>query len=466
MKKTLFLALLLLTTILIISCGTAPQPHVTPTRTATQTATRTPELTPTISPTSSPTFTSTPPSIQARYEFPYWVGDFKYSVFSIITDVSANSNELTLINADTHEKFSIRLPSNDVTHYFWTPDGKSFGLVSADFLTVFMINLKSGEVTEYDIPESYSQCLSEYDKQKQPIMRRLNVYHSLPLDASSFCIDPKFEFSHYFFLYGEEKQGKHIITMEDSITGQTIEFPDPHQDLANIEFQISASENRFAVLQGPVSPNRDDPWFPIPAGTFISVYDVPTRKLIASFEGLFCSLIWSPDGEKLLTNIAEMTDCYPGAWVPLILYPDISQSHPVTPIDDAKNSGNSFHTSLYSWSPDSNFLYYEFSALNRGDLYRYDVKNDNSIALTSGLRELDKLNVEGYSFSPNRDFVTFSYGYSCSGCDYWGEPSSVLMRIDGSDLLKLGKEIQEIPGMRIDITYPYGTLSWRPMLVP
>jgi len=440
---------------LISSC--APQTKDIAIKTTLPAVANTPKLTPTIPLSIAPESPLTHPEIPATYALPSWIGDSNYSVFSMITDISDNSNELTFVNANTHEKFVIQVPTTNISSYFWTLDGKNLGFIESDFLTILLLDLKTGKVTRYSIPKNHTQCLDKYEKEKRPVLNYLYPRSSLPFGPSFFCLDPKLEFIPFLF-NTEERQGKSFILVENELTGQKFELSDPNKNLANLDYEVSLSETRLAVLQGSV-PDPDDR---NPMGTRILVYDLPTRKMISSFEGQFCSLYWSPDGEKLLTTKADSTRCYSGE-LPVILYPESNRSYSIPVIDNAKNSMGSIHTSLYNWSSDSNFLYYFYDTSERGDICRHDLKSDQIFCLTSNFSELNNLGIEDYRFSPDGKFLTFSYGHSCQGCDFWGEPSSALIRIDGSDLLKLGKEVQGTPLQNFYRTYPYGTLVWRPV---
>ena len=448
LHTTRYLILLYLCFIMT-SCVSASQTQDFAIETTLPELTIAPQHTSTNPSTQKPEFTTTPLSIPSTYKLPSWLADPNYAVFAMVTNVLDNSNEITFVNANTHEKFIIDIPDTNIARYFWTPDGKSIGFIESGFLRALLIDLKTGIVTEHSVPEKHSQCLDEYQKSKEPIIRYLPVYSSLPLDSTFLCPESNLHLSQ------QEKQGKAITIVENLITGQKIEL-DSIGNLLNLEYTISPSQTQLAILQGAVP----DPDARNPMGTQISVYSLITGQTISYFEGQFCSLKWSPDENKLLTTKTNEAACNSNV-LPVILYPKNNQSHPITAIENAQHSA--YYISTFNWSLDSNFLYYVYINPDRSDICRYDLISDKVICLTKDFGELSNYNIESYIISPDERFLAFSYGYSCQGCDYWGEPSSVLIRIDGSDLFFIGKEIYRA---EINSPYPYSTLIWRPILNP
>ncbi len=413
------------------------------------TATVTPKLTDTPQPTFTATPTQTPP-FPNKYDFPSWLADPNYQVFAMVTDVLEDSNELTFVNANTHDKFYINVPNANISRYFWTPDGKSLGFIKSDFLGVYLIDLKTGKVTENSIQENASQCLDEYQKVKLPVIRYFRVENSNPSDPSFFCSTPPFRFSQV------EKDGKQTTVLEILETGQKIELSSTSENGISYRYELSPMLTKVAILQG----NTPDPDLIYPMGTSISIYSLPDSKLISSYNGQFCSLKWSPDENKILTTQTDETACYSNA-VPTVLYPSKGRSQRLTMIENAQHSKYSIST--FNWSQDSSFIYYTYVNPDRSDVCRYDLTNNSIFCPTSGFDELKERNVEYYEISPDEKFLTFLYGDSCAGCDYWGEPSSALMNIDGSDMYFIGKEIYRA---EVNSPYPYNTLVWRPLPNP
>lgn len=424
----------------------APEQRITELTTATVA----PKLTNTLQPTFTETSTQTPALILNNYEFPSWVADPNYQVFGMVTDVLENSNELTFVNANTHEKFYINVPNANISRYFWTPDGKSLGFIKSDFTSVYLIDLKTGNVTETNIPVDASHCLNEYEKVKLPVIRYFRVENSSPSDPSFFCPAPHFDFSQI------EKDGKQTTILENLTTGQKIELSSTSENGISYVYELSPSPTKVAILQG----NTPDPDLIYPMGTQISVYSLPDGKLISLYEGKFCSLEWSPDENKILTTQTDADACYSNA-VPVILYPSSGRSQRITAIENAQHSKYSIST--FNWSQDSNFIYYTYVNPERSDVCRYDLTTTNIFCPTSRFDELNERNIEYYKLSSDEKFLTFLYGDSCAGCDYWGEPSSALIKVDGSDMFFIGKEIYRA---EVNSPYPYNTLVWRPLPNP
>jgi hypothetical protein len=443
-KNLLIINWALILCIILSACTSVSQDNKFPTETDSPKPTDTPV----------PTFSATPTQISLaipeKYEFPSWLSDPNFQVFAMVTDVLDTSNEITFVNANTHDKFSINVPTENISRYFWTPDGKKLGFIQSDFLGTYLIELKTGLVTESIIPEDSSQCLFEYEKSKEPIIKYFRVESSLPTDSDFLCSHSSYN------IFQEGENEKKVTVLENPVTGQTIKLAGVNASLVNLKYSISPLETQLAILQG-TTPDPDER---NPIGTTILIYELPTGEVISSYTGQFCSLKWSPDNEKLLTTQTSSTGCG-GDELPAIIFPKTNQVLPITAIENTQNSW--FNISIYDWSQDSNFLYYAYTALDRSDVCRYELKTNNIHCPTSQFDELDEYNVESYKLSPDEKFLILLYGYSCQSCDYWGEPSSALMNIDGSDVLYVGKEIYR---PEVNSPYPYNTLVWRPIPIP
>lgn len=443
-KKTLLSTNWTLILCLIFSaCTSVPQDNELATETASPKPTDIPV----------PTFTATPTQtslvIPEKYDFPSWLSDPNFQVFAMVTDVLDTSNEITFVNANTHEKFSINVPTDNISRYFWTPDGKKLGFIQSNFLGTYLIELETGLVTEISIPEDSSQCLYEYQKSKEPIIRYLRVESSLPTDPDFLCSQSSYS------IFQEGESENKVTILENLDTGQIIKLPNANSSLEDLEYAISPLRTQLAILQG-ATPDPDER---NPMGTTILIYELPTGELISSYTGQFCSLEWSPDDEKLLTTHTSSTGC--GDELPAIIFPKTNQVLPITVNENTQHSW--INISIYTWSQDSNFLYYAYTSLDRSDVCRYDLSTKNINCPTKEFDELDEFNVESYKLSPDENFLALLYGYSCQGCNEWGEPSSALMTIDGGNILFFGKEIYR---PEVNSPYPYVTLVWRPIPIP
>lgn len=439
-----FLKYVLIICFLLSAC--APVEKIT----VLATSTLAPSLTKTPLPTSTEIPTQIPSALPNKFKFPSWFADSNNQVFAMVTDVLENSNELTFVDANTHDKFVINVPNADISRYFWTPDGKSLGFINSDFMSVYLIDLSTGNVTETKVSGEASECLYEYEKVKLPVIRYFRVESSSPSDPSFFCSKPPFSFSQL------EKDKKQITILENLTTGHKIELSGTSEIGMSYVYELSPSQTKVAILQG----TTPDPDLIYPMGTRISVYSLPDGELLASYDGQFCSMMWAPDENKVLTTQTDETACYSNA-VPTILYRSSSRDERISVIEDAQHSKYSIST--FNWSHDSNFIYYTYVNPDRSDVCRYDLTSKTIFCPTSGFDELNKHNVEYYKLSPDEKFLALLYGDSCAGCDEWGEPSSLLMKIDGSDLFMLGKEIYRA---EVNAPYPYNTLVWRPLPNP
>jgi hypothetical protein len=379
MRKLIrFIATLILC--FLASCGTPAQDlNVETSSTSTpipSTATESPTNTPfpTLTPTESPT--PTQPSIAPSYRVPKWLGNLDDAVIMAITSITDNSNQLTFFNANTQERYDISLPIANLSHYFWTSDGKSFGFLSRDRTTVFLVNGNTGVMSEYSLTEKASTCLQEYfDNRGAPenkfILSKMWVYDTSPESETFFC--------------------------ESS---SSFNFPDVKTP-SEFSSPIAWSHNQqFYIANSLLGENR----------------------------GLPCILNISGKVTKCLTAINEMY--------------------------------YSNGLDLIRWSKDDSQIYFvRFEELIRADLCIYDLASDTITCPTEQISELDGYNIEYYALSDDEEFFRVLYGSSCSKCDFWGEPSSLVLRRDGTDILFMGKELKE---PNTHWAYPFYASLFRP----
>jgi hypothetical protein len=328
----------------------------------------------TLTPTESPA--PTPPSIASSYNVPEWLGNFDDTVIMAITSITDNSNQLTFFNANTQERFDISLPIKNLSHYFWTTDGKSFGLLSRDGTSAFLVNTNTGVTSKYSLTEKASKCLEEYfDNRGTPenifLLSRMWVYDSSPESPTFFC-EPLSNFS---------------SPDVDAPSG----FSSPIAWSHNQKFYIAKSLN---------DENN----------------------------GLPC----------IINKNGIVTNCLS----------EINAKYYSRGLDQ------------FLWSKDDSQIYYvQSEELIRADLCIYDLAKRTTNCPTENISELDGYNIEYYAMSGDELFFRVLYGSSCGTCDYWGEPSSFVVRRDGMEILFMGKELQE---PNTHWAYPFFSSLFRP----
>lgn len=139
--------------------------------------------------------TPVPPSIANSYSIPNWLGDHNHMVIMAITSITDNSNQLTFFNVNTQEHFDISLPISNISHYFWTTDGNSFGFLSRDKTSVFVVSTITGVTSESSLSVKASTCLQKYfDDRGAPenkyILSKMWVYDTSPESETFFCEPP------------------------------------------------------------------------------------------------------------------------------------------------------------------------------------------------------------------------------------------------------------------------------------
>lgn len=396
--------------------------------------------------TITPVPTDTPVVLLSNYKFPIWVAETEIPVLMMVSDVTEISNELTFLNANTHKEFSISLPSESFSRFFWMPDGLAFGLLSSDLLSVTLISIATGEVTTHLLHGQAMLCFDDYAKETLPIMRPGIVFSEAPEDQDFFCPKGINEFKAY------QEQDKSKIIIRNIGTEQTRQvIGNPSSELVVISSSWSESSGLLAILlsQEPDPDNFN------PNVAQILIYDVGSQQVIATYTGEYCEISWAPDGTKAL---AYDDGCFANA-SPYILYP-YEQKIEAVAISE-KEGHYSNQIAPVEWLRNGEGFYHIFPNSNRMDLCQYNISTNSVYCPTESFDELDGYNVEYYEVSPDEEVIVFSYGASCYGCDFWGDPSSALIRADGTDFFFIAEEVAD--WLELNHPYPYYTMLWKPM---
>jgi len=418
---------------------------VTSTEILVLTETATPTQLPIQTVTLTPVPTDTPVAILSNYEFPSWVAETETPVLMMVSAVTKTSNQLTFLNANSHEEFSILIPSGSFARFFWMPDGLTFGLLSSDLLSVTLINTTNGEVTIHALHEQALDCFSDYEKKTLLIIRPRIVFSGTPEDPDFFCPSGKNEFRAY------QEQDKSTILIENTETGELDKIDNPTNDMVVVKSTWSEISKLLAIMLGP----EPDPDNRNPNVNQILIFDSNSQQMLATYEGKFCEILWAPNGTKAL---AYDDGCFADA-APYILYPYEQEMEAVKIFEKEGYYTNQIPP--VNWLQNGDEFYFIFSRSNRMDLCQYNLQTHSVFCPTEFLAELNGYNVEYYKFSPDEEVIVFSYGASCYSCDFWGDPSSALIKADGTDFFFIGEEIAD--WQEIDHPYPFHTMLWKPM---
>lgn len=485
MRDNNFLRILLILSGLVIGLlllSSCQNPKIIARETITVTSSHTPSfaikptqtikliITPTSTFTLIPSDTPSPPafSMPESYTLPNWVADSS-NVLTIITDITETANQLSFINAKTHEQFALVLPSVEIRGYFWIPDGQYLGFLTNDGRSVYLLSITDGEIEKLSVSERATRLLSSADSQNHLTLEMLRIYGSFSDDSvvfysCHFCYstDLSYEVS---VEYPPEYHGEPQVRLENIRTGNKVDLTKLDDNLYDFETVWSPRSTEIAILQGPQPSDIDYQWYPSWPGNQIAVYNAETGEITATYRGDFADIRdkWSPDGKNILyRNLPESRE-YAGTKL-CILALETNQSNCITSIQNSDSST----FSDFSWSPDGDKIYYvrHTQAPQKHDLCIYDLDTQHITCPTKSIPDLGTFNIEEYIASPDGQYFLIAYGMSCSTCDFWGQPSVAIVREDGNDFVFIG---QQVGKELANATVYYPTLSqslWRPIIKP
>ncbi len=422
--------------------------HYWSTRTPLPTATRTPLLTVTPRPTHLPT--------PSAYTLPSWLADPAVPVVAAVMGIFPPAFPLAFINLSTGERFD--MPVADIFGYFWTPDGRTFGLLALDKQTVYLIDLASGSVTYHSLDDRALRFL--------PDMGYFSVPFPLVASTSS-PEDPSFVLLHrqpsHYMLYSSivlsadrayvawEDLNRGYIQTEELATGRVITVTDPVDDVFDHKFFWSPTDYRLAVLQGisetvPFLFNADR----------ITIYDAATGETLTTYSGAFERLEWAPDGNRLLYR--DRAGDYLRE-VPCVLDLATGERNCLSTMAATYPEGSAYAT-LYGWAPDGRSITYihcDNGLPQQGGFCFFDLQTGSSFCPTQGLPEMQGRAVRGYDISPDGQYVALLTDTMCPSDDT-GPSGALVVKQDGSWYYSLW---QPDPMGETTVDPPFQFL-WRP----
>jgi len=472
---------------LIASCGKAPtKVETTPTQTMpSRTPAPTVELAPTRDraiyltpePTQFPSDVQIP--IQTSYNLPAWMSDPHTAILLDLTikkDAQYSSWTLAFLNAATGEWYYLPFPS-DAQTYFWL-DSMHFGLLSKDLQTMYLIDVKSGQVTSILIPQSSTSGL-KLSALIQPIQVNRGSKVGEYLFENSLDYSRRFASatSHYR-ANSDSNQESRPITVTEVNTGQVILQLNPLPGWLNNYYAWSpVDESYLAVVEGQPDQTVDF-WFPV-KNTTLRVYDVTTAQIISSIKADIGSFVWSPDGNRILSQDAislYWNFGYGFRKAPCIFNVQTGENKCITRIIDRPTpAGYVLGTSTdYQWSPDGksiSFVYeYDSPSEMKGTVCIYNLLDGNFNCPTDRLSRLPEWsgnfwlggwNINYYDISPDRQYLHFCFSSDSLHSDSQGGPSNDgLIRMDGQGLIYW---FDEVNGDYPKSQCSYSGSIWRPL---
>ena len=440
--KTGLMLAMIACTVLSACGGTAPAPTQTvtaapqPTKTVTHPAPTLPQvltLTPSLSALPSQTWTPPPtttplplPSATATLDpllalhFPAWVSDPQTDVLLLHSTPPSDqvqASATALVNASTGERFN--LPELDVNgsfnRYFWTPDGKHLGMVTASKILLF--NLGDSSLTSYAIEANMTRFLNN-GADSIP----LYLVNSNTVDAPDFVLIDRMGMlsfdGKYLLVDDHTADGKYAPYVVDLATGDKIQVVDPASPLFADGFTWSPAAPYLAVTYSNKQLGLYNTALDGSIPTFtLGVYDIVGQKSIANLPDISYPE-WSPDGTKLLAGgciydwKAGLSDC----------------------LDQIRaNHRGSFYN--LHWSPHQTAIGYVInqavSGKEQGKICYLTLEDNQENCLLQEFISTDHpyrvpINFE---WAPGGKFISLIYADSCTMCDYWSDGHAAIANV-------------------------------------
>jgi Tol biopolymer transport system component len=399
--------------LLAIGCNSQTETPTSLPVTATIENTETPK------PTSTPTTSLSPTPDQITIEFPEWVKNPETQILLMpVIEFEANQfhyKGLFLFNAETGEKYKIPY-TNQKGDYFWMPDGSGFGFLPKKKEEFIFFSIQEEEVFTISIQKSAFRFINRDDSVSQPIQ-----ISSSDFDNPNFLFLYDWELlspdRRYFIYYGDSYDVKSTDVMDIS-SGELIKVSDPDDEYNDLYKRWSPSSNLLAIAEADQSPQLFNSFDVFP-NFRLRVYDVETRKIIASYKNVTFPK-WSPDGTKFLFQELKGTESYWYGGSPPCIY------------DTLLGTTNCFNQLIINdkititsaeWSPDQSmigFVYLDFEPKvfnETGSFCTLQISTENTACILKKL-DSDGQKVVDYLWSPDSNYISFFYDTSYPFSDY------------------------------------------------
>jgi hypothetical protein len=330
---------------------------------------------------------------------------------------------LALWNGQTGERFDLDLPN--IAGYFWA--GKTLGLVIGPIseAAVWLVDLASGTITKQAFTGSSFRIENDPGGAKPAIYtpQELGLSEDPGIRTSDYRI---LRWTSYDGRYSWDYSDQQKIILTDSATGENFSPTDPEKNLYDLWAEWSPADPYLAIFNSDVEIG---PYLysETPAKLTISIYDVPNRRLLKTFEDIVL-MNWSPDGQYILYQPAAGIDTPFGP--PCLLnfqnekmfcYYDLFQNYKYSA---AGKTG--FYE--FRWSPDSQtfaFLYYTDDP-NPPDSHAgvciHNIGDGSTRCFLDSLSEKFEgdvpLTLNHYWPDPNWKVIFFELDRSCPRCDF------------------------------------------------
>lgn len=267
-----------------------------------------PEIIFTPLPTETPVLPAPSPtqvSIKDKYNLPEWLLDPEASIFMHVTDINdgAKAFDLTFRNADSDEYFSITLPLNEITAYFWLPDGKGFGFSGKSF-PLYYIDSMSGKVETIYEADKKIHMIHNVNHIFPAIFLKNESTYTLVRKSGAYTISANQSFIARLEIDLNEigtGYSEGIVFIKNIENGEEIPITNSNDGLHDLMFQWHPIESLIAVIQGPIPP------FP-EIGNQVTFYNVQGDVVKTFyFDTYITNFDLSPNGEFLLYSKVQVS---------------------------------------------------------------------------------------------------------------------------------------------------------------
>lgn len=353
--------------------------------------------------------TPTPVPTTTKIDFPSWMSNPDTAVLAAyIRDDIVKSLKIQFFSAATGEKFELAA-FKDFGWFFWY-DNQHFGIVSKDLNSTYKFDLQTGKVstdtTPFEAPDDHWKRI-----------KSSNGQYTAELDA-----DDK------------------IITVKDAKTTNVMwELTLPENRYGTELLWSPVNETHLAFLQGSPALNGN-----ITGNMTLTIVDIATREILATYDGNFGVMEWSPDGKMILylaPSFRYRNYGIPFKDAPCLLILTTGEKKCLRSIPRLVPVGyNLSTTGIYSWAEDSNSIFYTYEYILSpsdhyeilGNLCNYSLLDSRITCPTQDLEILHGNHIVFYDLSPDKKFIHFCYSDSSLMSDASGTSNDGIIEIDGS----------------------------------
>jgi hypothetical protein len=372
---------------------------------------------------------------QIYADIPDWLkNENTDTVFMALTGREGDSYLVSVINAVTQEKYTLRVVNTQ--GFFWLDGGRSIGLLSGGSV-VTKIDLQSGQETQLH-PKGDFLRFHDYfsDREPEPLLAAGNLM------GSDFYLGDAYELRVISFdrKYSVNTNNDNQIDFEQRPlyletlgSENVVPITNPLDNFYQPDYVWSPNQRLLAMLQTRTLPSGPGYW----PSEYLRIYDADKKAFIAKYNGKFSGIEWSSDGTQLLYTIEPFQGGFHSG-LPCIfsLISGESKCFYTVQYEDKED-----FKSMFRWLPDGSGITYLIDGQREGGYYGqfciYRFKTDQVTCPTKTLSEIKGRAIPRYDISPDGRFVIFDYDEAGPRSDFIKAPYTSLVGLDGQGYLSL-----------------------------